>query len=295
MNEYDDRKTNGSDARSRRQLLGLVGLGAAGIVGGTTLARPDAARAADGDGLVIGQTNSGTSKTELDTSGAIAGDGALKVVAPNADYGLIGSAKTVGAFGSAAVGVLGDGAVGGQFSGTDAAINLEPRTQAGAPGGTNFKGDLVVDLNGVLWLCIASGTPGTWIRVSHGGIRLLESPQRAYDSRGALGRKHRQQETLTVQISGAGGVPGVPANALGIVGNLTATETEAFGYVIAYPDGTTRPGTSNINWWQTGLTIANSLTVRLGSNGKIALFTEATVAANAPNTHVLVDVVGYIL
>ena len=295
MSDNEAPKTNGAEPRNRRELLGLAGLGAAGLVGGAALGRPGGAKAADGSSLIIGQTNTGTNKTELDTSGTITNDGAFKVVAPNADYGVIGSAKTVGAFGSAAVGVLGDGAVGGQFSGTDAAINLDPRASVGPPGGTNFKGDMAVDSDGVLWLCVAGGAPGTWIQVSHGGIRPLQSPQGAYDSRGALGRKLRQQETITVQISGNGGVPAVPANALGIVGNLTATETEAFGYVVAYPDGTPRPGTSSINWWQTGLTIANSLTVRLGSNGKIALFTEATVAANAPTTHVIVDVVGYVL
>jgi hypothetical protein len=293
MSDNAGTNKSGTDSRSRRDLLGLAGLGAAGLVGGAALARADRAEAADGSNLVIGQVNSGTSKTELDTSGTITGDGAFKVVAANADYGLIGSAKTVGAFGSAAVGVLGDGAVGGQFSGTDAAINLDPRGSVGPPGGTNFKGDMVVDSDGVLWLCIVGGTPGTWIKVSHGGARLLDSPQRAYDSRVTLGRKLRQQETIPVPIAGV--VPGVPANAIGIVGNLTVTETEGFGYVIAYPDLTTRPGTSNINWWQTGLTIANSLTVRLGTNGNIAVFTEATVATNAPTTHVIVDVAGYIL
>jgi hypothetical protein len=295
MSDNEGTGRNGNESRSRRELLGLAGLGAAGLVGGAALSRADRAEAADGSNLVIGQVNSGTSKTELDTSGTITGDGAFKVVAANADYGVIGSAKTVGAFGSAAVGVLGDGAVGGLFSGTDAAINLDPRGAVGPPGGTNFKGDMAVDSDGVLWLCVSDGTPGTWIKVSHGGSRLLDSPQRAYDSRVTLGRKLRQQETISVQITGVGGVPGVPANAIGIVGNLTVTETEGFGYVVAYPDLTTRPGTSNINWWQTGLTIANSLTVRLGSNGHIAVFTEATVGTNAPTTHVIVDVAAYIL
>jgi hypothetical protein len=127
MSDNDRTTKNGADSRSRRELLGLAGLSAAGLVGGAALARTDAAKAADGSPLVIGQVNTGTNQTELDTGGTILDDGAFKVVAPNADFGVIGSANLVGAFGSATVGVLGDGAVGGQFSGTDAAISLEPR------------------------------------------------------------------------------------------------------------------------------------------------------------------------
>ena len=69
---------NGADPRNRRELLGLAGLGAVGLVGGAALTHTDAAKAADGSSLVIGQTNTGTNKTELDTAGTITDDGAFQ-------------------------------------------------------------------------------------------------------------------------------------------------------------------------------------------------------------------------
>ena len=291
MSDNEAPKQNGAEPRNRRELLGLAGLGAAGLVGGAALARPGGAQAADGSNLVIGQTNTGTSKTELDTSGTITNDGAFKVVAPNADYGVIGSAKTVGAFGSAAVGVLGDGAVGGQFSGTDAAINLEPRGSVGPPGGTNFKGDIALDSDGVLWLCVQNGSPGTWIQVSHGGIRLLPSPQRAYDSR-TTGGKFTAGEDRLIPITNP--VPAVPKNAVGVVGNLTLADTEQVGFAVVYPAGTTRPGTSNINWFTPNEIIANAATIRLGPGGPDPNGLAIRAYAFNP-TNLIFDVTGYVL
>ena len=103
--------------------------------------------------------------TGLTTAGADAATGlqAFKVVAPNFDNGITGEAKDYGVIGTGAGGVLGLGAVGGVFSGSVVAINLDPQnTPRRAPTGEAFKGDLAVDLNGVLWLCVADGTPGTW-------------------------------------------------------------------------------------------------------------------------------------
>jgi hypothetical protein len=294
MSDNEGRNYNADEARNRRDLLGLAGLGAAGLVGGAVLARADSAEAADGSNLVIGQVNSGTSKTELDTSGTITSDGAFVVVAPNADAGVIGSSNTFGVFGSATVGVLGDGAVGGEFSGTDAAISLVPSSAVGPPGGTNFKGDLVVDSSGVLWLCVADGSPGTWIKVSHGGARFLSSPQRAYDSRNDLTNgKLKKDELRPVNILSA--VPAIPSAAVGIVGNLAATQTVGAGNVVAYPTGVPTPSTANINWSNPNTDISNSLAVALGTSGQITLKADATVASGQPATHVVVDVAGYIL
>jgi hypothetical protein len=291
MSDNDTTKNGENAPRSRRELLGLAGLGAAGLVGGAALSRPSAARAADGGSLLIGNVNTGTNKTELDTGGTITGDGAFKVVAPNADFGVIGSAKEIGAFGSAAIGVLGDGAVGGQFSGTDAAINLDPRATPGPPGGTNFKGDIVIDSDGVVWLCVANGSPGVWIKLSHGGTRMLSSPQRAFDSRNpGAGGKFDFNEDRLIPVTTP--VPSVPTIAVGVVGNLTLVDTELSGFAVAYPAGTTRPATSNINWFTPGEIIANSATIRLGPDGSgglaIRIFTSS-------RTNVVFDVAGYVL
>jgi len=196
--------------------------------------------------------------------------------------------------GSGPGGVLGLGTVGGVFSGSVVAINLDPQSSAGAPTGQAFKGDMAVDSNGILYLCVAAGTPGTWIKVSHGGTRLLASPQRAYSSTDVgNGAPMNQGETRTVPVAGV--VAGVPANALGVVANLTVHHTVSGGFVIAWPAGTSKPATSNINWSATGQTVANGMTIALGNGGSVSLYADAGVTAGTPATHVILDITAYIL
>jgi hypothetical protein len=59
--------------------------------------------------------------------------------------------------------------LGGEFSGASAPIRLDPATTAGAPtSGTHKRGELYVDSQGSLFLCVAdsAGTSaGTWKKV----------------------------------------------------------------------------------------------------------------------------------
>ena len=66
-----------------------------------------------------------------------------------------------------AIGVVGASAkgLGAQFSGRRAAINLVPSNKAGRPTtGGHKQGDIVIDNVGAMFLCTASGTPGTWVQ-----------------------------------------------------------------------------------------------------------------------------------
>jgi hypothetical protein len=63
-------------------------------------------------------------------------------------------------------GVFGAGRVGGQFRGTNAQLNLFPATTAGRPtAGFHGKGDIYMDSDAALLVCIAGGNPGTWVQV----------------------------------------------------------------------------------------------------------------------------------
>jgi hypothetical protein len=278
--------TNEQPRRSRRGFLRLFFAGGLGLAGGGALAAARDATAADSGNLVIGQDNDATGQTKLSNSGALADDAAFRVDAPQADYGISASGKSIGLYGQGPIGVYGDGAVGGVFSGSDASLSLTPRGTSGAPGGTNMKGDVALDADGVLWLCVAGGSPGTWIKISHGGTRMLASPQRVYDSRDNGGPPFSPGTQRTVDVVATN--KGVPAQALGIVCNLTVTQTSSFGFLTAWPDGS-RPNTSNVNWSSAGTTIAGAATVGLGAGGKINLYVEACTA------HVIVDVAGYVL
>ncbi len=58
---------------------------------------------------------------------------------------------------------------GAELGGGKAPVLLVPASAAGRPqaaSGAHAKGELYVDANGDLFLCTASGTPGTWVKVA---------------------------------------------------------------------------------------------------------------------------------
>ncbi len=66
----------------------------------------------------------------------------------------------------AEAGVFGTGKYGGQFEGSSAQLSLIPGKTAGKPAsGQHLKGELYMDSAASLFVCIAGGTPGTWVKV----------------------------------------------------------------------------------------------------------------------------------
>lgn len=273
---HDEHPAAEERSTSRRQLLLAAGAGAGAAAVASVVG--EAAQAANGDPLLVGNTaNAATAATKLTSSGTVNAPG-LQVQALNYDTGVEGDGV---------YGVTGIGAGGGFFSGTEAAVSLDPMGSPGAPTGTAFKGDLAVDSNGVLFLCIAAGAPGTWIRLS--SVNLLSTPQRLYDSRNT-GGKFASGETRNLDVAGV--LAGVPAYATGIIGNATVVDTGGAGFIVIYPKGTSRPGTASNTWFGAAQILANAFTVGLaGSPGGIAVYAEATVT---PATHVVIDVFGYV-
>jgi hypothetical protein len=78
----------------------------------------------------------------------------------------------------------------------------------------------------------------------------------------------------------------VPADATGVIANLTVTGTTAASHLTVWPAGTPLPGTSNLNW-DAGRTRANLVTARLGSGG-------IAVRNNTGTVDVVVDVVAWL-
>jgi hypothetical protein len=78
---------------------------------------------------------------------------------------------------------------------------------------------------------------------------------------------------------------GIPADATAVVLNVTVTEPTGAGYVTVYPCGTDTPGTSNLNYTP-GQTIANTVIAKIGTDGKICIYTSTT-------THLVIDLNGY--
>ncbi|MGH3417703.1 MAG: PKD domain-containing protein, partial [Actinocrinis sp.] len=115
------------------------------------------------------------------------------------------------------------------------------------------------------------------------------SPDRLLDTRTGTGAPKApvtagHSVVLTVAGADGGKLPtsGIKAVAL----NVTVTGTVGAGFISAYPDGTTRPVTSNLNF-TTGQTVPNMVIVPVGADGKVDLYNSAS------SVNLVADVTGY--
>lgn len=92
--------------------------------------------------------------------------------------------------------------------------------------------------------------------------------------------------TQDVQISGQGGIPsgGVAA----VIATIAAIDPKQAGQLTVWQGGTSRPDTSNLNF-QAGRTIANTMVLPLGADGKIQVFN-----GSYGGVQLIVDVNAYI-
>lgn len=114
-------------------------------------------------------------------------------------------------------------------------------------------------------------------------------PSRLVDTRTGTGAPRGQipgRNSIPVQIAGA--TPGLPSGGITAVAlNVTVTNPREDGHLIVYPSGQAVPTASNLNF-TAGQTIANSVVVPVGADGRIRVFNGAWAGAD-----VIVDVVGY--
>ena len=96
----------------------------------------------------------------------------------------------------------------------------------------------------------------------------------------------------TVRCLSVAGEDGIPADATGVVVNVTTVRPDGVGYAVVYPDtggngATPMPGTSTVNF-EPGHDVAASTFVRLGPNGDLCY------ATRGGRTGLLLDVSGYV-
>jgi hypothetical protein len=84
-----------------------------------------------------------------------------------------------------------------------------------------------------------------------------------------------------LQVTGLGGASNVPATAAAVVMNVTATGGSIGSFVTIHPAGTPIPNASNLNYGA-GQTIANLVTVRLGTAGRVAFTTPLGACTSSP-------------
>jgi hypothetical protein len=149
----------------------------------------------------------------------------------------------------------------------------------------------------------ASGTGTPDVNVASVSIRVVTDipvgggstdyvpvvPDRVLDTRpgvqvGYTGGKPRPGDTVQLQVTGTG-TSQVPNSAGAVVLNVTGTEADAAGFVTIWPCGTERPTASNLNL-QAGGTAPNLVVAKIGTGGKVCLFTQS-------GAHLIADVNGY--
>ena len=121
-----------------------------------------------------------------------------------------------------------------------------------------------------------------------GGAFTALAPERLLDTRDGLGAAAAPVgpgESIDVQVTGEGGVPlgGVSS----VIVNVTAIDPSAQGYVTVYPNGTSQPLASNLNF-VAGQTVPNLVLVKVGEGGKITLYN-----SSARSIHLAADVAGW--
>jgi hypothetical protein len=318
----DSGPAGNGDPRSRRDLLRMAGIGLAGAAGASLLTALPAA-AANGGALILGQGNQASADTNL----VLTSSGASIHYAFQADAtdgGTLSSGNTRGleaialggSEGIVAASNTGPGAILGSSSAPDLVLGGAQPTGAKLPVGsgrlaqmlrsdvgaakpgfpaTSGFGEVVRGSGAELWISTASGwRRQNTLRVDKGdGSGGAFLPVRALDTRSATGPTGGAPlaggSTTTITIAGNNGIP---ADAIGIVGNVTAAAYTGGGYLALFPGGITWPGNSSLNFGSgfAGTGWGNAFTVGLGGGGKVSIY----VSNNGITTHVIMDVTAYL-
>jgi uncharacterized protein YkwD len=121
------------------------------------------------------------------------------------------------------------------------------------------------------------------------------SPNRIVDTRSNTGLTgaFAPQQTRNLQV---GGQAGVPVDADAVVMNVTATGPSAGGWLTLFPAGQSLPTASNLNF-AAGQSVANLVTVKLGTGGanagKVSITNTGGIPSGGGTVDVVGDVVGY--
>ncbi len=93
--------------------------------------------------------------------------------------------------------------------------------------------------------------------------------------------------TYSIVVLGANGNCVIPADAVGLSMNVTIVNPTAVSFLTVFPFGAPKPLASNLNWTAGHAPIANAVTVRIGTAGKVSFFN------NKGKVNVVADIVGY--
>jgi hypothetical protein len=292
---------------------------------GTSDKSTSPAGAGDGAGIgVWGQSGNNTGVAGASTSGkAVAGTS-------GSGYGVFGqSTSSNGVFGLStsdsgvnAHSINHDGlfAVGGRFGaslqGSTAPLYLGTSGFIGAPtSGTHITGEVMIDNNGDMFLCVKNGSPGGWRQVAApqvgyagGALNLLPVPIRLLDTRaGATVGNTRPGAPVgyhgTINVPAAGvtyQMQTIPSGATAVFGLLTAALAPGVNCgdgssAIAYATGATRPAAVNVVFNPQdahGAYTSDFTLVATGASGEISIYNQPI---NVVAVDYLFDCFGFVM
>jgi hypothetical protein len=190
--------------------------------------------------------------------------------------------------------------IGGSFTGGLAPLYLGPAGASGAPSsGTHAKGEIFLDLNASVWVCVGGGIPGTWVRLgavatSHGGaINYLSSPIRVLAAlNGASGSLVNRPalgplEIFALPVAGLSG-SGIPSTAQGLIANVTVLGPSQGGNLSLFPTGAPIPTVASMTYGQ-GMYLANGVNVAIGTGGQVNIQNQSS-----GTTPLVLDAVAYV-
>ncbi len=140
---------------------------------------------------------------------------------------------------------------------------------------TSGATDLLADVSGY--------HPSTAAFIATAPERLLDTRAGA-GQKGYVGAKPADGSTVTLKVTETGAAQ-VPADAVAVYLNVTATNSSNGGWVTAYPCGTTPPNASNVNQLA-GVARAALVAVKVGTAGKVCFF-------SSKSTDLIADIQGY--
>jgi hypothetical protein len=141
---------------------------------------------------------------------------------------------------------------------------------------THTRAQLIVDINGFF----PAGSDYRPLTPA----RLLDTRagQPTVDGRYSGGGAPRSGTVLELDVAGRGGTA---SDASAVSVNLTTTQPTAAGFATIYPCGAARPEASTVNFGP-GTTVANSVITKIGTNGRVCVYTRS-------QAHLIADVTGY--
>lgn len=298
----------------RRALATLGGVAAAAGVAATAgaLANAPDARAADGEAILMGQSNTTSHQTTITDDGTVSHPATLSGVATGGATGLAGSSSSgagVSGISSTGTGIVGScgqydlvlNGSGHIFFGTNTTYDGPP------PGGT--YGEATVDNLGRPWYhtpanllseefqwarpglvpyVVAESFGGA--RIQGGAMNFLPSPVRMIGAGSPPGVSLAKNTHTNFILAGSAGIP---TNATAVFGNATVYGASGSGFVTLTPIGGTA-STSSLNFTATDQPLSNFVAVAL-SFGTEPPGGITVVVSNNFNVKFIFDVVGFCL